>query len=196
MKRICLSFIIIILCLIPGMALQSELNQNIKNESSLQFSKEDKEIDGATSCHGTVDSGTLKELNEIGIKKEDLEKKVYCTVGDFDGNGYLDFAIWGGNKNKNKWPDYENYLVLFYEKDRKIKIIKIKSDFRGELFVHYPPRSKIGPNGEPISSNDALWLIGQSGDYDDVSKGIVYIFNSKLGVFNKVEFGNKNEKKK
>lgn len=191
--RLCIFFFACFLCLQQAMARQDELNPKTKNESPLRFLSKDApargdDVVGATFCSGAVDSAT-KELERIGISKEDLRNEVYCTVGDFDGNGYLDFAIWGGNKQRKKWPDYQNYLVLFFEKDKLIKSISIKSDHPGGLLVHYPPRAQSGPNGEPISTNDALWAIGETNGYDDVSKGIVYLFDLKSAAFKKLQFG-------
>jgi hypothetical protein len=175
------------------LALQDSIDSKIKNESGLQYRTEGSrpradDVVGATFCNGILESG-IKELNQIGISSDDLKNEVYCTVGDFDGNGYLDFAIWGIDKQRNKIPDYENYMVLFFYKRELIQSIYIKSEFPGCLLVYYAPRNKVGPNGEPISKNDALWLIGETNGYDDVSKGIVYIYNSKTIEFDKIQFG-------
>jgi hypothetical protein len=35
---------------------------------------------------------------------------------------------------------------------------------------------------------------GETDGYDDVSKGIVYIYNSKQGIFEKIKFGKKENK--
>lgn len=131
--------------------------------------------------------------SKIGISKNKLKELVQCTVGDFDGNGYLDFVIWGIDKTKKikdnvQWSDGENYIVLFFEKSKIIRTTKIKTT---SYLVHYPPRTKKGPNGEPITNKDALWVWGETDDYDDYSKGKVYIFDSKSENFKIIPFGKK-----
>lgn len=195
-------FILVIIILFYSQLLfaqQNELNPKIKNESTLHLQSKDEprritDVIGATYCNGVLDT-CLEKLEEIGISKTKLEEKVQCTIGDFDGNGYLDFAIWGVDTTKKyqyniQWTDYENYLVLFFEKSKIISSIRIKT-IPGYALVHYPPRFKTGPNGEPISNNDALWICGDTDGYYDESKGIVYIFDLNLGSFRTVEFGKK-----
>lgn len=86
-------------------AQQDSLNPNIKNESTLNYERTQKinrytDVVGATYCFGTLNKYN-EELLEIGIKPEKLKNDtVQCTVGDFDGNGYLDFALWGLDKEK------------------------------------------------------------------------------------------------
>lgn len=171
---------------------QNELNQSIKNESTLQLVSAPG-ITGASKCKGALDS-TVNSFYKTGISSEDLLNGVFCTAGDFDGNGYLDFAIWF-NKNTSDTniesysPDYKNYLILFFHKNRVVYSIIMKTEVAGSLLVHYPPRIVKGENGEPVSKNDALWEIGETDGYDDVSKGTVYIYNSKKEMFEKTKFG-------
>lgn len=88
------------------------------------------------------------------------------------------------------WSDAENYLVFFFEKQKVIRSIPIKTQ-PGFNLVHYPPRGKVGPNGEPVTKNDALWVCGETEGYDDTSKGMVYLFNADTGKFKTVRFGKK-----
>jgi hypothetical protein len=181
------------------LAQQNALHSNIKNESGLHIQSKDappriSDVIGATYCYGTLDT-CLDKLKEIGISKNRLQKLVQCTVGDFDGNGYLDFSIWGIDSTKKyqdniEWTDAENYLVLFFEKSKIIGSIKIRTT-PGFNLLHYPRRLKTGPNGEPKSNNDALWICGETDDYYDTSKGTVYIFDSKSENFKTVPFGKK-----
>ena len=54
--------------------------------------------------------------------------------------------------------------------------------------MYYPSRHEIGPNGEPITENDALWIWGESEGYDDYSKGTVFVYDAKQSEFRTVEF--------
>ncbi len=198
-KSFLLTLIINCVFVLSGLGQQNIINQNIKNESRLYLQSKDApnritDVIGSTYCHGDLDT-CLDKLNAIGISRSKLRKSVQCTVGDFDNNGYLDFAIWGMDTTKKhqyniECSDAENYLVLFFEKSKIIRTLNIKTT-PGFYLVYYPPRYKIGVNGEPITNKDALWICGQTNDYYDESKGTVYIFNSKLGNFDTINFGKK-----
>jgi hypothetical protein len=185
--------------IINGLAQQSDINPNIKNESGIKLKSKDSphrmtDVIGGTYCYGEVDT-CLDILNSIGISKSRMRKSVQCTVGDFDANGYLDFVIWGMDTTKKyqydiEWTDAENYLVLFFEKSRVIRTIKIKT-VPGYYLVFYKQRVKVGPNGEPITDKDALWICGETDDYYDETKGTVYVFDSKLEDFKTIKFGKK-----
>ena len=197
MKRIIQSTFFILSYCFALNAQQNVLDTNILNLSSLKYEKERiinriTDVTGATYCSGTLPEYE-KELLEIGITQKRLkENTVQCTVGDFDGNGYLDFVFWGldeKEKHGTLWSDYENYFVVFFEKSKVINTIKIKTE-KGLCLVHYPPQSEEGHYGEPISKNDSLWTWGTNDDgYDDYSKGIVYIYNKNLEKFDRVKFG-------
>jgi hypothetical protein len=198
-KAFLLSGIFILFFIHNISAQKNEINPKIKNESPLHLQSKDApyritDTDGSTYCHGLLDT-CLDKLLEIGISKARLMQKVQCAVGDFDGNGYLDFAIWGIDTTRKyqydiQWTDGKNYLVLFFEKSKIIRSIRIETT-PGYCLDHYPPRMNIGLNGEPISKNDALWICGDTDGYYDISKGTVYIFDSNLGNFRTIEFGKK-----
>lgn len=177
-----------------SMARQDALDPSIRNESPLKYSNADSpnkvDVVGATFCSGGTEE-LIDQLEKIGISKDQLVQEIHCTVGDFDGNGYMDFAIWGNSSKNIGKPDYKNYLVLFFEKDQLMYSKKITSKHEGSLLVYYAPRSQIGVNGEPVTPYDALWEIGETFGYDDLSKGQVYIFDPKSKEFNRTQFGNK-----
>jgi len=147
---------------------------------------------GASFCKGVLKNHP-SSLTEIGISTKILEKDCNCTVGDFDGNGYLDFAFWGINKlnptNQSGLNnlDYENYVVLFFKGETILNSELIKTE-SGFPLVYYPLRQEIGPNGEPVTKNEALWIWGESDGYDDYSKGTVFVYETKESEFIKVEF--------
>lgn len=171
-----------------SVAYQENINTDIKNESSLQYESGPiqpriDDVVGATFCKGTLSNP--EDLEKIGLSEADLRNGVHCTVGDFDGNGYMDFALWGNSKPRST----QNYLVLFFDRDKLIRSTIIESKHSGRLLVYYSPRKSIGKYGEPISDVDGLFEIGETGGYDDETKGTVYLFDSKLGNFRKVKFG-------
>lgn len=146
---------------------------------------------GASFCRGILKKHP-SNLTEIGISPQISTKDCNCTVGDFDGNGYLDFAFWGIDKsnpihNGLNNLDYENYLILFFEKAEIVKTELIKTE-PGFALVYYPPRHETGPNGEPVSNYDALWICGESNGYDDYSKGTVFIYDLQSSTFKNIEF--------
>jgi hypothetical protein len=183
-----------------GFSQQIKLNPNIKNESNLRLQAKNApnritDVIDATYCYGTIDEVSMGKINKIGISKNKLKELVQCTAGDFDRNEYLDFVIWGidaakKNKDNIQWPDGENYVVLFFEKSKIIRTKKIKTS-PGFYLVHYPPRTKKGINGEPVTNKDALWTCGDNDGYDDYSTGKVYLFDSKTENFKIIEFGKK-----
>ncbi|MCU0361645.1 MAG: hypothetical protein MUF75_13215 [Bacteroidia bacterium] len=177
---------------------QLDLSEKVKNDSPLRLQAKDSpkkitDVIGATYCFGDLDT-CLNLLINIGVSKYRLTKFTQCTAGDFDGNGFLDFVIWGHDTTKIKdegidWPDYENYLVLFFKGTGVVRTELIKTE-KGLPLVHYPPRLTKGPNGEPVSKTDALWTWGQTDDNDDYTKGTVYIFDD--GRFTSISFGQHN----
>jgi hypothetical protein len=177
----------------PAMARQDDLDPSIRNESSLHpapagAAPRIDDVVGATTCSGTLDNPDI--LRKIGLSPADLIRPagrtgVQCTVGDFDGNGYLDFALWGFDGQRRT----RRYLVLFFEKDKLIRSTLIEGHQVGRLLVHYPPRKQAGEHGEPVSAHDGLFEIGETNDYDDVTKGTVYLFDSRTGTFSQVKFG-------
>lgn len=183
------------------LALQDDLDPKIKNESSLEFVPKGStlrgkgvinNVTGATYCSGSVEKS--EELKRVGISTLKLSGflsffvgSVQCTVGDFDGNGYLDFALWGYNEQTKK----NSYLVFFFEKSKLLRTILIESKKSGHLLVHYLPRKVAGKHGEPVSAHDGLFEIGETSGYDDETKGIVYLFESQSGKFKEIEFGEK-----
>jgi len=183
-----------------GFSQQEKLNPKIKNESKLHLQAKNAphritDVIGATYCYGIIDDSFMEQINKIGISKNKLKELVQCTVGDFDENGYLDFVIWGIDTTKKQrdniqWADAVNYIVLFFEKSKIIRTKKIKTT-PGSYLVHYSPRAKKGHNGEPVTNKDALWICGETNDYDDESKGKVYLFDSKSEEFKIIEFGKK-----
>lgn len=172
-------------------------NSNLINESGVTYTPITKVSNQNSTLGASFCKGVLKNhpnsLTEIGITPEILEIDCNCTVGDFDGNGYLDFAFWGIDKSNPRNQsglnniDYENYLVLFFKEENIIKTSYIKTE-PGFPLVYYPKKQELGQNGEPISKNDALCIWGESDGYDDYSKGKVFIFDTHSSGFKTIDF--------
>jgi len=165
-------------------------NSGIKYSPITAVSNQNATI-GASYCKGWLKKHP-DALTKIGISPELLKDGCSCTVGDFDANGYLDFAFWGIDTSEPKQNgfnklDYENYVILFFEESDMIETQLIKTD-PGFPLVYYPKRLEIGPNGEPISNKDALWIWGETDGYDDLSKGQVFIYNTQDSKFQSIEF--------
>lgn len=120
-------------------------------------------------------------LEEIGISDQILITGISCVVGDFDGNGYLDFGFPGKKKLGGK--ERPVIKVLFYHKEKII----LSELIQGAGFMLYPARDKKGEFGEPATKTDGLVIWGE-GD-----STFVYLFDAKLGRFVRTEHASEHE---
>lgn len=110
-------------------------------------------------CTGT--NYYAKELKDIGLSRKELSSRVSCVVGDFDGNGYTDFAIWGrlylreGDRNKTR-----KFKVLFFGKKGIIRLQQIENPERDHLWL-YPPTNKQDKYLSPVSRYPGLMQSGE-----------------------------------
>lgn len=195
MNKLFLTFLLLSIEITFGQV--NKPDSSVLNESGINFTTITKgssinSIPGASFCKGFFEKHP-KVLTDIGISALILNKECNCTVGDFDNNGYLDFAFWGIDKSEPirhgvNNLDYENYVVLFFNKSNIINTKKIKTE-PGFPLVYYPKRSQTGDNDEPISNKDCLWVWGSTEDgYDDYSQGTVYTYNNYTKEFDKIKF--------
>ena len=119
-------------------------------------------------------------LNDIGIDDHDILKGLSCIVGDYDGNGYVDFAFEGKKTIDRKVISY--LKVLFYEKKKVIREILLP----GGYFFLYPATDKKGSFGEPASKNDGFEIPGEGGTTR------VYLFDPTTEQFNISEHASEN----
>lgn len=141
-----------------------------------------------TTCTGRID-GLEDELAAIRVSTKTLAAGTPCAAGDFDGNGFMDVAIWGLRAGPDEWPDFQNYRVVFFDGPRVLRTVPLKTAVGGFSLVTYPPRASAGPHGEPASATDALLSGGMTQGYDDLTKGDVFIFDRVTGIFIKRSFG-------
>ncbi len=96
-----------------------------------------------------------------------------CLKADFDGNGVDDYVV----------PNGEGWIRVFLNHGKKTEqVIDIDAGGIAEL---YPPRSVVGPNGEPIVEHVSILVrwVGQ--------EHVVYTWDGK--GFKKVSFRSAHE---
>jgi hypothetical protein len=79
----------------------------VKNESSITVTKSSESISPESQYYGFKCSGLLQEsiLKRVHLAPVDLKNGVDCAPGDFDGNGYLDFALFNFVKSNDSFED-------------------------------------------------------------------------------------------
>ena len=104
-----------------------------------------------------------EQLKGIGLTSEQLASRVTCVAGDFDGNGDLDFAIWGAAVNDiNSGALFRKFMVLFFEAGTVLRTQAIVNRNRDHLWLYHP---QCEPNefGSPVSDLPGLVQSGEGG---------------------------------
>ena len=142
------------------------------NQSSLVFKNNsvDAGVDNYRPQH--ICSGTLNQevdLREIDLSTELLQKGVECVAGDFDGNGFLDFALYKPAPS-SKDLRYAAAKVIFFD-GAKIKQVSLLENPPTQLW-------KSGEEGICFRSNTHPDGLSQSGggEYDRTA-----LFDSQSG---------------
>ncbi len=116
-------------------------------------------------------------LNDIGFYDPDIIRGLSCIVGDFDGNGFADFAFQG---EKLVDGTHRRYLkVLFYEDKKVTREMLLQGDF----FFLYPATKEEGEFGEPPSETDGLTIPGEGANTH------VFLFDPATETFIESEHG-------
>ncbi len=164
--------------LLSVLGLSSKGMAEILNQSNLVFKSNSVDAGVADYRPQHICSGTLNQtidLREIGLSPELLQKGVECVAGDFDGNGFLDFALYKPAPS-SKDLRYAAAKVIFFD-GAKIKQVSLlenpptqlwKSGEQGICF-----RSSTHPDA--LSQSDGLSQSG-GGEYDRTA-----FFDSKSG---------------
>lgn len=102
-------------------------------------------------------------ISDIGLSGKQLEGPLPCVWGDFDGDGFIDIAVWGSLTESPGRIGTRKFKVLFFEESRIIKSQLIENANRDALLL-YPKTSRRGGFGEPASKLDGLvqWGEGDS----------------------------------
>jgi hypothetical protein len=178
----------VVTLLVYSITLSTSAFGNVKNESQLQITGESQkdrwfqhkggqEINLIKSCKGAVPKDV--NLKAAGLSADDLKKGVSCVAEDFDGNGYLDFVLYG-SKDTKLLGDQEvtvgiKLLVLFYKGKELLKTQLIRNG--AKVFVFDPKDPDRINYPEYDSKHPALIRPGE-GD-----RGYVYFFNPKTASF-------------
>ena len=147
-----------------------------KDQSGIGFTKTTKNL--PNKCK--FDKTFPLELKETDLSVKKIEKGVRCVVGDFDGNGYLDFFVYGKYKKPggSVAPYPEKYVILFYEKKKIIHSIVLDNTNPKTALtdpVLYPATKRTGAHGEPVSKTDGIIQQGEGG----TSTVLLYDRNTK-----------------
>ena len=132
---------------------------NTKNESTIVYKNELKQ--SRNVCSGSINDATI--LHKIGLTEADLRKDVDCVVGDFDGNGYLDFALYGRIIHEPPVIDHPEALGVIFFQGSNISKTQVLKDQHFSAPELYPTTSKKGPFGEPVSKNAGIVEWGEGG---------------------------------
>jgi len=149
----------------------------LTNESAISF-KNAPDLPGSFTCQGKVNDDILKELE---ISRNELERGISCVVGDFDGNGYADFLLFGRIMKSPRYSDRPAVVsAVFYEGPRVLRH-QVIIDSHLVHPVLYPATQKKGRYGEPISKMDGFVEWGEGGTTT------VYLYNLRKRKFEKTE---------
>jgi hypothetical protein len=132
---------------------------NAKNESTIVYKNELKQTRNV--CSGSLNDVTI--LNKIGLTEADLRKGVDCVVGDFDGNGYLDFALYGRIIHEPPVIDHPEALGVISFQGSNILKTQVLKDQHFSAPELYPTKTKKGPFGEPASKTVGIVEWGEGG---------------------------------
>jgi hypothetical protein len=98
-------------------------------------------------------------LASTKLTSAELEKGTYCVSADFDGNGSLDFDIWG--KLYSPGPgiaETRDHAIVLFEGNKVLRQKDISGRFR---LLLYGPTKKKGRYGEPVTALPGLIDAGE-----------------------------------
>ena len=145
-----------------------------QNNSPMHFDTKQSIFLGSIQFCWRNASGRVR-LSDIGIYDYGLRRGMSCVVGDFDGNGFLDFGFQGRTSSEAR--QVKTFRVVFYGEADVIRTV----DLRGEGYFLYPATDLEGQFGEPATRVDGLTIPGE-GD-----STFVYLFDPKTLTFRESE---------
>jgi hypothetical protein len=137
---------------------------SIVSESKVHVEEENwqKSEERVFSCTGLIHYA--HELASIGLNESHLEVPIPCVPGDFDGNGYLDFAIWGDLYTR-PGDDFKTrkFKTLFFEGPKIVKSQQIETPGADVLWLYRDTDSDTELDA-PSSPYDGLMHFDQDGE--------------------------------
>lgn len=147
---------------------------------------------GSMLCKGSMEDAHA--FAEAGISLAQLKEGIDCVTADFDGNGYLDFVLYGSKRMEIvRWYDEvskinrekkvsvgRNLLILFTHKKNIMKFQVIKNASEVDVFGVKDKRRKDYPKVDQSLPG----LI----HYAEGDLGHVYFFNRKSGLLEESKY--------
>jgi hypothetical protein len=124
-------------------------------------------------CSGSVPANV--DLASIHLTPEDLKKGVSCLVGDFDGNGFIDFMLYGGRTAKEN----QHGLILFF---KGASVLRTQVIDAVDLLAIFEESDKERANYPKYKGIPGL-IWHAEGDGADV-----YFYDKKTSLFKKVPY--------
>lgn len=171
-KKILSIFLVVSLSLATATA-----DQQSKNLSSIHYKPEKTDAYLPGRCSGKV--GSDAQLEKVGLTNEMLKVGVQCVAGDFDGNGYLDFALYGSKVSKLKYLE-RDYRIIFFDREHVIFVSQIRniSDYSEPLPLQLYYKG-IKYDECPKPKNEGLYSPG-AGEFNTI-----YLFDKNKKIFTK-----------
>lgn len=148
----------------------AELPKNVSSISYEQTAINDDRVVG--TCSGLIDDAA--GLTKMGISKAKLKQGVRCVVGDFDGNGYVDFAFAATRRHEElngRRSHSQDFVIIYFFKKQILKNELIEHPRSTDGLALYPPRKKEGQNGGPPTKTPGLV------DWGEGARNIFYIYD-------------------
>ena len=151
-----------------------------KNGSDIRVIDPEEEEDFVLLCAGLRKYG--HELITIGLRDADLQSAIPCVPGDFDGNGYFDFAIWGPLRQPDPdLPGTRYFKVLYFAEGLILKSQQLETPECDHLWL-FGARDEEGENGEPINPHDGLLQLGEG------ETVYYYVYDDERGILKRIEW--------
>jgi hypothetical protein len=129
-------------------------------------------------CQGRLPVGT--DLGDIGVDARTLAHGVECVAADFNGDGFLDFAIFGTLVSRPPVVPVRRIRVLLFKENRVILNQLLDGEY--EKLDLYGPTTTKGPFGEPATALPGLVKWGEGGGTE------IFLYDSRLGHFKLSEY--------
>ena len=104
-------------------------------------------------CRGL--NAQARALVDLRVSDAALREPGPCVLADFDGNGYIDVAVWGPLVD-----DSRRFVVLLLAGPRVVGRQVIENAHRYHLWLA-PPRRQLGEFGEPVHAHPGLVQSGE-----------------------------------